>query len=147
MKKILNDGNQIHNSISSSGSGTVIIYGSGSISKKITVSTVPVPQRWITVAVTSPRGWVALVGRPYRVRWWRCPGQSRAGQPPHHSHSCSPRSWNRGGPISTYTPKRPNSKLCSVTDPGCLYRIPDPIFSIPDSNFFPPRIPNPYQKN
>jgi hypothetical protein len=30
MKKILNEGNQIHNFISSSGSGTVINYGSGS---------------------------------------------------------------------------------------------------------------------
>ncbi len=29
MKKILNEGNQIHNVISSSGSGTVINYGSG----------------------------------------------------------------------------------------------------------------------
>jgi hypothetical protein len=29
MKKILNEGNQIHNFISSSGSGTVINYGSG----------------------------------------------------------------------------------------------------------------------
>jgi hypothetical protein len=30
MKKIVNEGNQIHNFISSSGSGTVINYGSGS---------------------------------------------------------------------------------------------------------------------
>ncbi len=30
MKKILNEDNQIHNFISSSGSGTVISYGSGS---------------------------------------------------------------------------------------------------------------------
>ncbi len=30
MKEILNEGNQIHNFISSSGSGTVINYGSGS---------------------------------------------------------------------------------------------------------------------
>jgi hypothetical protein len=30
MKKILNEGNRIHNFISSSGSGTVISYGSGS---------------------------------------------------------------------------------------------------------------------
>ncbi len=30
MKKMLNEGNQIHNFISSSGSGTVINYGSGS---------------------------------------------------------------------------------------------------------------------
>ncbi len=54
MKKILNEGNQIHNFISSSGSGTVISYGSdlltsygsGSTSQKVTVPTVPVPQRW-----------------------------------------------------------------------------------------------------
>ncbi len=56
-KKILNEGNQIPNFISSSGSGTVIIYGSGSssdfltsydsgsTSQKVTVP-VPVPQRW-----------------------------------------------------------------------------------------------------
>ncbi len=53
MKKILNEGNQKHNFISSSGSGTVInygsgsdfltSYGSGSTSQKVTVPTVPVP--------------------------------------------------------------------------------------------------------
>jgi hypothetical protein len=57
MKKMLNEGNQIHNFISSSGFGTVINYGtgsgsdfltnygsgSGSTSKKVTVPTVPVP--------------------------------------------------------------------------------------------------------
>ncbi len=53
MKKILNEGNQIHNFISSSGFGTVInygsgsdfltSYGSGSTSQKVTVPTVPVP--------------------------------------------------------------------------------------------------------
>ncbi len=52
---MLDEGNQIHNFISSSGSGTVINYGSdsdfltsygsgsGSTRQKITVSTVPVP--------------------------------------------------------------------------------------------------------
>jgi hypothetical protein len=50
---MLNEGNQIHNFISSSGSGTVINYssgsdfltnyGSGSSSQKATVPTVPVP--------------------------------------------------------------------------------------------------------
>jgi hypothetical protein len=42
---MLNEGNQIHNFISSSGSGTVIHYGSGSGStrQKVTVPTVPVP--------------------------------------------------------------------------------------------------------
>ena len=55
MKKMFNEGNKIHNFMSSSGSGSVmnygsgsdflISYGSGSTSKKITVPTVPVPQR------------------------------------------------------------------------------------------------------
>jgi hypothetical protein len=61
MKNFLNEGNQIHNFISSSGSGTVINYGSGSefstsygscsgsgsTSQKVMVLTVavPVPQR------------------------------------------------------------------------------------------------------
>jgi hypothetical protein len=51
---MLNEGNQIHNFIYSSGSGTVINYGSGSdflttgsgsgsTSQKVTVPTVPVP--------------------------------------------------------------------------------------------------------
>ena len=52
---MLNEGNQIHNCISSSGSATVIIYGSGSdfltsygsgsvsTRQKVTVPTVPVP--------------------------------------------------------------------------------------------------------
>ena len=55
MKKMLNECNQIHNFISSSGSGTVPVinygsdsdfltsYGSGSTSQKVTVPTVPVP--------------------------------------------------------------------------------------------------------
>ena len=57
MKKKFKEGNQIHNPISSSGSGTVTNYGSGSdfltscgsgsssTSQKVTVPTVPVPQR------------------------------------------------------------------------------------------------------
>ncbi len=54
---MLNEGNQIHNFMSSSGSGSVINYssgsgsGSGSKSQKVTVPTVPVPvpviQHWI----------------------------------------------------------------------------------------------------
>ncbi len=62
MNKILNEGNQIHNFESSSGSGTTIInYGSGSTSQKVTVSTVPVPvpQR------CSP-------GQRYWRNWTRC---------------------------------------------------------------------------
>jgi hypothetical protein len=62
MKKMFNEGNQIHNFMSSSGSGTVINYGSGSdfltsygsgygsgsTNQKVTVPTVPVPvpQHW-----------------------------------------------------------------------------------------------------
>ncbi len=62
MQNMLNEGNQIHNFVSSSGSGSVIYYGSGSdfltsygsgsgsTSQKVTVPTVPfpvsVPQRW-----------------------------------------------------------------------------------------------------
>jgi hypothetical protein len=54
-KKMLSEDNQIHNFISSSGSGTVINYGSGSdfltsydsgsgsTRQKVTVPTVPVP--------------------------------------------------------------------------------------------------------
>ncbi len=40
-----NEGNQIHNFISSSGSGSNFLtnYGSGSTSQKVTVPTVPVP--------------------------------------------------------------------------------------------------------
>jgi hypothetical protein len=53
MKKFFIEGNQIHNFMSSSGSGTVInygsgsdfltSYGSGSASQKVAVPTVPVP--------------------------------------------------------------------------------------------------------
>jgi hypothetical protein len=55
---MLNEGNQIYNFISSSGSGTGINYGSGfdfltsygsgsgSTRQKVTVHTVPVPQHW-----------------------------------------------------------------------------------------------------
>jgi hypothetical protein len=53
---MFSEGNQIHNFMSSSGSGTVInygsgsdfltSYGSGSTSQKVTVPTVPVPQHW-----------------------------------------------------------------------------------------------------
>jgi hypothetical protein len=64
MKKMFNEGNQIHNFMSGSGSGAVINYGSGSdfltsygsgygsgsTSQKVTVPTVPVPvpvpQHW-----------------------------------------------------------------------------------------------------
>jgi hypothetical protein len=57
MKKIFNEGNQIHNFMSSSGSDFLTSYGSGygsgSTSQKVTVPTVPVPvpvpQHWIFV--------------------------------------------------------------------------------------------------
>jgi hypothetical protein len=63
MKIFLNEGNQIHNFISSSGSGTIINYvsgsdfltnyssGSGSTSQKVTVPTVPVRQHCFSVMV------------------------------------------------------------------------------------------------
>jgi hypothetical protein len=38
MKKMFNEGNQIHNFISSSGSGTIINYGSGSGSGSVNIS-------------------------------------------------------------------------------------------------------------
>jgi hypothetical protein len=68
---MLNEGNQIHNFISSSGSGTVInygsgsdfltSYGSGSTSQKVTVLTVPVPvpQRW-----SQPRRYLFSLKNP-----------------------------------------------------------------------------------
>jgi hypothetical protein len=49
MKKMFIDGNQIHNFMSSSGSGSDFLtsygsgYGSGSTCQKVTVPTVPVP--------------------------------------------------------------------------------------------------------
>jgi hypothetical protein len=60
---MLNEGNQIHNFISSSGSETVINYGSGSdfltsygfgsTRQKVTVPTfpVPVPQHWFRIRI------------------------------------------------------------------------------------------------
>ena len=46
MIKMFNEGNQIHNFMSSSGSDFLTSYGSGSgsTSQKVTVPTVPVPQ-------------------------------------------------------------------------------------------------------
>jgi hypothetical protein len=71
MKKMLNEGNQTHNFISSSGSGTVInygsgsdfltSYGSGSTSQKVTVPTVPVPQRCLNVNNTRHAGQALVV--------------------------------------------------------------------------------------
>jgi hypothetical protein len=64
---MFNEGNQINNLISSSGSGTAInygsgsdfltSYGSGSTSQKVTVPTVPVPQRCLqALRVLQPDG-------------------------------------------------------------------------------------------
>ncbi len=60
---MLNEGNQIHNFISSSGSGTVInygsgsdfltSYGSGSTRQKVTV---PVPQHWYSGKICQGYG-------------------------------------------------------------------------------------------
>ncbi len=43
---MLNEGNQIHNFISSSGSNFLTSYGSSSTRQKIMVPTVPVPHHW-----------------------------------------------------------------------------------------------------
>jgi hypothetical protein len=63
MKKMLNEGNQVHNFISRSGSGTVINYGSGSdfltsycsgsgsTTRKVTV---PVPQHCFELLYCIP---------------------------------------------------------------------------------------------
>jgi hypothetical protein len=67
MKKVFNEGNQIQNFISNSGSGTVInygsgsgsdfltSYGSGSASQKVTVPAVPIPKHWDTGCVCVQR--------------------------------------------------------------------------------------------
>ncbi len=76
MKKILDEGNQIHNFISSSGSGTVINYGagsrsdfltsygsssgSGSPSQKVTVPTLPVPVPQHCFAVLAESGTIVF---------------------------------------------------------------------------------------
>ncbi len=83
MKKMFNEGNQIHNFMSSSGSGTVINYGSGSgsdfltsyvsgsgsTSQKVTVPTVPVPvpvPQHCLLAETLPLPAFGLI----RGRYW-----------------------------------------------------------------------------
>jgi hypothetical protein len=79
MKKMFNEGNQINNFMSSSGSGTVINYGSGSdfltsygsgsgsTSQKVTVPTVPVPvpQHWLNFKLLLP-AWSQKGERPIR---------------------------------------------------------------------------------
>jgi hypothetical protein len=67
MKKMFNEGNQIHNFMPSSGSGSDFLtsysssYGSGSTSQKVTVP-VPVPQHW-TEGYTKKMGLRKLDGR------------------------------------------------------------------------------------
>jgi hypothetical protein len=75
MKKMFNEGNQIHNFMSSSGSGTVInygsgsgsdfltSYGSGSTSQKVTVPTVPVPvpQHWFECCFKNQLAVISIV--------------------------------------------------------------------------------------
>ncbi len=78
MKKRVNEGNQIHNFISSSGSGTVnnygsgsdflTSYGSGSTSQKVTVPTVPVPQHWFIYLSPQGRGWDGELTREKVIR-------------------------------------------------------------------------------
>jgi hypothetical protein len=59
---MFNEGNQIHNFMSSSGSGSDFLtsygsgYGSGSTSQKVTVPTVPVPQHWKKHLYSFSRG-------------------------------------------------------------------------------------------
>jgi hypothetical protein len=88
MKKMLKEGNQIHNFISSSDSKTVINYGSGSdfltsydsgsASQKVTVPTVAVPQHWCKKRNragifkqsmgTRNRGGIGILYRPARLQ-------------------------------------------------------------------------------
>ncbi len=81
MKKMFNEGNQIHNFMSCSGSGTVINYGSdsgsdfltsygsvsgsGSTSQKVTVPTVPVP---VPQHCLSPHIWALIRGRNWSAK-------------------------------------------------------------------------------
>ena len=58
---MFNEGNQIHNFMSSSVSGTVINYGSGSTSQKVTVPTVPVP-------VPVPQHWLKNTGFRHPIK-------------------------------------------------------------------------------
>jgi hypothetical protein len=90
---MLNEGNQIHNFISSSASGTVINHGSGSgtdfftsygsdsgsgsTSQKVTAPTVPVPQRCIIFIILDTDlnflvEWILIriwIGRPWLLIW------------------------------------------------------------------------------
>jgi hypothetical protein len=62
MKKMFDEGNQIHKFMSSSGSGSDFLtsYGSGSTSQKVTVPTVPVPKHCLVVGSTLCCGLLCL---------------------------------------------------------------------------------------
>ncbi len=106
---MFNEGNQIHNIMSSSGSGTVINYGSGSgsdfltsygsgygsgsTSQKVTVPTVPVPvpvpvpQHWRGERASTQARSGSEPGRPAG------PGARAGGNPGHdqcHERHCQP---------------------------------------------------------
>jgi len=86
MKKMLIEGNQIHNFISSSGSGTVIIYGSGSdfltsygsgsTSQNVSIPTVlvKVPQHWFFIYQRPPPR-PSFPGRTNRPSRWPHPSE------------------------------------------------------------------------
>jgi hypothetical protein len=71
---MFNEGKQIHNFMYSSGSGTIINYGSGSnfltgyssgygsgsTSQKVTVPTVPVPQHCLTESTNCVHSWYGV---------------------------------------------------------------------------------------
>jgi hypothetical protein len=69
MKKMFNEGNQIHNFMSSSGSGSDFLtsYGSGSTSQKVTVPTVPVPQHCSRQSCRLPDSPMRGVVFPLRI--------------------------------------------------------------------------------
>jgi hypothetical protein len=93
---MLNEGNQIHNFISSYGSGTIINYGSGSdfltsygygsgsgsTSQKVTVPTVPVPQRCLCDS------WLARLSASLARFSCRCLEQSEGSTSGRKSYMC-----------------------------------------------------------
>jgi hypothetical protein len=86
LKKMFNEGNQIHNFMSSSGSGTVINYGSGSgsdfltsygsgsgsTSQKVTGPTVPVPQHCVHIFLSVSNYFVDFVFVLLTTRFFPC---------------------------------------------------------------------------
>jgi hypothetical protein len=172
MEKMVHEGNQVINFISRSGSGTVINYGtgfdfltdydygSGSTSQKVTVPTIPVPQRCLNrlqlfpdqihgqhLVLVAAGGPGAHAGkgaqRPARALLDEVVGPGRRGIA----------DGERDGEALVHVeheqedgqaPRCHNCKnveywcacftvINSVAIPGCLSRVPDP-------NFFPSRI-------